>query len=321
MKPAWWPFFFIVHLFWSWLYVIVRLRSEGIGTIADLKEAVSERRILDVEVVAVVAILGLGPGLTTHIDGGSAFLGRAALAGARPAAVTPRDVQFPHARASQTSATSALPEPVVSAGRGTLSTLVVAFLLLPVVGSMFSNALYWPLRMARANAESRHALYPPSVAATIPPGLHGLRSLHDPAILSDGLRRSRNFAVAEKLRALSALPLSVRRHTALFIPQDQAAFWTSLTRPGACTFQPFVAPALASLAMVDGMPAYGCVVNRYYGLGSFLPRRRPQTAADAAPDVLCRRAATIRLDRVLVLRFDGPNQASTTTIECPRPRG
>jgi hypothetical protein len=73
VKPAWWPFFFVVHLFWSWVYALLRLRSEGIGTIADIREAVSENRIVDVEAVVVVALLGLGPGLVTHLDGGSAF--------------------------------------------------------------------------------------------------------------------------------------------------------------------------------------------------------------------------------------------------------
>ncbi|HVD61492.1 MAG TPA: hypothetical protein VNC11_11520, partial [Gemmatimonadaceae bacterium] len=73
VKPAWWPFFPFVHLFWSWLFVVLRLRLEGIGTLTDLKDAIEERRILDVECVAVVAILGLIPGLVIHIDGGSAF--------------------------------------------------------------------------------------------------------------------------------------------------------------------------------------------------------------------------------------------------------
>jgi hypothetical protein len=52
---------------------LLRLRSEGIGHLADIREAMSENRIVDVEAVVVVALLGLGPGLITHLDGGSAF--------------------------------------------------------------------------------------------------------------------------------------------------------------------------------------------------------------------------------------------------------
>jgi len=113
------------------------------------------------------------------------------------------------------------------------------------------------------------------------------------------------------------MPAAARRRTALFIPQDQAVFWRSLTRPGACTFQPLLATALSSIAMVDGMPPYGCKLSRYYGLGSYAPRTRPQTTADAEPALLCRRATAAGMDRVLVLTFDSTRRATTTTVQCP----
>jgi len=322
VQPAWWPFFIVVHLFWSWLYILVRLRSEGIGTLADLKEAASERRILDVEAVGLVAVLGLGPGLVTHINGGSAFyfsdvqrwlavgliLSRipmfmSALLGAPPA----RDARRSRRISSRLDAVS-------------VRTILLAFLALPIVGSIAANSLAWPLRMARANADTRHALYPAPVAVGIPQGLHGLPRLHDRAILDDGLRRSPNFAVADVLRRMSALPDSVRRRTALFIPQDQGVFWHSLTRPGACTFQSLVVPALASVAMVDGMPATGCTLSRYYGMGSFTPRTRPQSPADAEPAALCRRAVAAGMSQVLVLTFDSTRHANATMVQCRLPR-
>jgi hypothetical protein len=138
-------------------------------------------------------------------------------------------------------------------------------------------------------------------------------------MLDEGLRRSTNFVVADALRRLSELPDSMRRRTALFIPQDQTPYWESLTREGACTFQSFVAPALSSLAMIDGMAAYGCTLNRYYGLGSFAPRTRPQLKEDSKPAILCGRASAAGLDRVIVLTFDDFRAANETTIECPSP--
>ena len=150
----------------------------------------------------------------------------------------------------------------------------------------------------------------------IPQGLHGLVRLHDRATLTEGLRRSPNFAVAEALRGLSKLPVSVRSHTALFIPQSQTAFWESLKRPGACTFHSLLATALSAMAMVDGTPPYGCRVSRYYGFGQFAPRTRPQTVADTQPDLLCRRAAKAGMDRVIVLTFDGAGRALRTPVEC-----
>ena len=319
VPPQWWPFFVVTQIFWSWLYILLRLRAEGIGTLADLREAASERRITDVEVVAVVAILGLGPAFVMHIDGGSAFyfsdvqrwlavgfilsripeLSRAVFGEARPRVTAKRPPSL-GARLDNISVRS----------------VVFAFLLVPVIGSMLSNAVVWPIRMVRANAETRYALYPPSVAAGIPRGIHGLPRLTDHSLLDEGLRQSRNFVVADALRRLSSMPDSVRRRTALFIPQDQA-YWTTLPGEIECSFHSFVAPALASIAMIDGMPRFGCRLSRYYGFGSFEPRTRPQSPEDAAPATLCRRAVGLKMDRVIVLTFDSSRTSNATTIACP----
>jgi hypothetical protein len=58
-------------------------------------------------------------------------------------------------------------------------------------------------------------------------------------------------------------------------------------------------------------------LSRYYGFGSFTPRSRPQTVDDAQPSVLCRRAAGVGMDRVLVLTFDWSGRAVTTAVQCP----
>ncbi|MEO5579426.1 MAG: hypothetical protein ABIR58_02125, partial [Gemmatimonadaceae bacterium] len=104
--------------------------------------------------------------------------------------------------------------------------------------------------------------------------------------------------------------------TALFIPQSETLYWRILSRPGACTFAPFVAPALSGIAMIDGMPAFGCELSRYYGIGSYAPRARLQTAMDESPPVLCSRAALSGLDRVLVLRFGAPGGMQTRRLVC-----
>ncbi len=319
VRPAWWPFWPIVHLLWSWVYVAVRLRSEGVGTLADLKEAVAERRLLDVEAVALVALVGIAPGLLLHIDGGSAFyfsdvqrwLALGLILSRLPSLLAAVFGEPAPKRARRSASLLSKLDNV------SMKRVVIAFLMLPVVGSMLANSVAWPITMLRANAATRHALYPAEARAVTPLGLHGLLRLRDRTTLDEGLRRSPNFAVAEALRGLSRLPVSVRSHTALFIPQDQKAFWESLKRPGACTFHSLLAPALSAMAMVDGTPEYGCKVSRYYGFGQFPPRTRPQTVADTQPDVLCRRAIASGMDRVIVLTFDGAGRALETAVECP----
>jgi hypothetical protein len=130
------------------------------------------------------------------------------------------------------------------------------------------------------------------------------------------LQRLRITSFAHTLRDLSNLPDDERARTSLFIPQDQSRYWKSLTREGACTFEPFIATSFSEIAMIDGMPPYGCTVNRYYGLGSFAPRARPQLDQDSTQASLCARAGKWGLNRVIVLTFDS-TRASRNTISCP----
>ena len=198
-------------------------------------------------------------------------------------------------------------------------SVLIVFLLGPVVASMASNAVAWPLRMVRANIDTRRALYTASGSPTSSSGVGALFELRDRGVLQRGLRQSPNFALANALGRVASLPESVRRHTALFIPQDQATYWKSLSRSGECAFQSFVAPALASIVMIDGIPPYGCALGRYYGLGSFAPRLRQQSQDDAQPKTLCRRASDAGMNRVLMLTFDSVRSAKLATIPCEGP--
>src|ERR1019366_1040415 len=68
----WWPYFILLHLFWSWIYIAFRIREENVPTLSDLSQAVRQERLLDAEIVAVVAICGFLPGELITIHGGSA---------------------------------------------------------------------------------------------------------------------------------------------------------------------------------------------------------------------------------------------------------
>jgi hypothetical protein len=305
VPTGWWPVFFIVHLAWTWIYILVRLRQEGVRTLADMREALRDRRLVDVELVLVIAVAGLAPGLLLRIDGGSAFYFS--------------DVQRWLSIGLLISVAPVLSLRSLMFRGGSSIRVVPAMLALIAIASaiiLARNALIWPVRMARANVETRLALYPPEVAVRVPPGLHGFFDLRESAKLEAGLRASDRARVAEALRKLAALPESERRRTALFIPQSEAAYWEILARPGACTFTPLVAPALASMAMIDGMPPYGCTVSRYYGLGSFHPRTRMQNSADLEPSTLCAKARKSRLDKVLALHFDTSARMQVRAINC-----
>src|SRR6185503_19421922 len=69
---GWQQFFPLIHLLWTWVYVWFRVREENIRDFAALKTAARSGRIIDVEVLLVIAVLGFLPGEIISIHGGSA---------------------------------------------------------------------------------------------------------------------------------------------------------------------------------------------------------------------------------------------------------
>jgi hypothetical protein len=310
----WWPFFLLVHLLWVWVYVFVRLRSLELRTLGDVERAIRTRQIIDVEAVVVIGLVGLAPGLVLHIDGGSAFYFSDFQ---RWLALGLLLAILPVARAGAITFTADVRRELRLIDRlrhSGLRSAVLVFLLLPIALALLSNAVFWPLQMLRANADTRRALYPAEIANSIPAGIHGLPRLLDATLLSAGLQSSSRYVVVEKLTEIARTSPAVRRQTAVFIPQDDSSYWTMLSRRGACSFQSLVAPALAEVAMIDGMPAYGCPPSRYYGMGSFPPRTRPQSSSDTTDAALCNRARSWGFRQVLVLHFEQP---ATRTVSCP----
>jgi hypothetical protein len=288
VPPAWWPFFFLVHLFWSWFYVALRLRNQGITTLADLRAALRENRILDVEIVALIALAGVGPGLIIHIDGGSAFyfsdiqrwvsVGMI-IAGAGTLLHLPRVFQ----RGEEGFALT----------RVRVRTLLLALVALPMLVSMAMNFVHWTRRMLAMNAAT-------------------MQAVHD----AGGVERTKNYFVLSELQDIGRMPRSEKERTALFIPQAETEYWDLLERPGACSFSGHIAPAITGVAAVDGMPPHGCELSRYYGLGLFEKRTRPQMPQDTLPEVLCQRAARAGLVRVLTVHFDSTGRAAKRVDEC-----
>ena len=312
VPPPWWPFFLLIHLFWTWVYAVYRCRQENIRDVGDLWTAISEKRLLDVEIITGLALIGVIPGMIMHIDGGSAFYFS--------------DVQRWLAAASLLAWIASTRHRIWRASPATecgqfhigqlpARALLGALLIVPVAGSVFSNALYWPVVTVNQNVVVRNELYRRAGHPIGSGRMRDLVTLRDSAIIAAGLRASPNYTMVHTLENFQALPLRTRRHVAMFIPQDDIHFWNSLTRPGACTFQPFVVPALAGVALVDGMPAVGCELTKYYGLGSYTARTRAQTAADTTSDALCTRARAMGADTVVFMRFPG-DSAVRRDIAC-----
>jgi hypothetical protein len=298
----WWAFFVLAQLFWTILYVVLRLRQERAQTVGDVIRLARERRILDVEVLAVIAVAGILPGSIIHIDGGSAFYFS--------------DVQRWIALALLlTSAAALIPKFDWNRYSG-LAKIAIAFVLMPFVVSTLRNSVFWTTRMLKANVELRHSLYPPFERASIVPGIRSLPRLVDPVKLRAGLETSDNYNAIEGLLALNAIPLSDKERSVVFVPQKEKPYWNILKRPNACAFGGFVVPSLTGIAMIDGMPRPDCKLTPYYGLSLFERRTHPQTEDESMDAAVCQKAGRKGFERVIRLDFDDTGRMSQRVIVC-----
>ena len=73
VQEGWKPFFFFINFFWSWLFILLKLREKGIKTLGDLRAAYINNSILDIEIIAVLCIAGIAPGTFFALAAGATF--------------------------------------------------------------------------------------------------------------------------------------------------------------------------------------------------------------------------------------------------------
>jgi len=233
--PATWPLrtlgFLGLHFLWLWVFLAWRLWQSGVRSLRDLRVAWVRRSLLDVELVAVLALVAALPGLLLNIPGGSAYYFSdiqrwvactflLASLGQRPP-VRDRDAA-PEGKA--------LPAALVGVGHGARwGTLIAGGLALLLA----SSAVAGGTRLVRSIAETERIAQAP----------------HYP----------RAIQALTALRQVSGLPAAEKRRSLLYIPRSHTSFW-SLMSP---TTIPFVAPMLTGVAMVDGLPGEGRPTSGY----------------------------------------------------------
>jgi hypothetical protein len=307
-NPAWWPYFVLVHLFWSWLYIYLRLREEDVKTVGDVRQAALQGRITDVVVVAIVAIAGWAAGELIDIHGGSAvyfsdvqrWLSLALLVGALPRWLAQRSEV-----GSQRS---------FSVGGIRVSRMWLVAIAIPISITIILNTIRMPATALRANIALRRAFYSQAGANSSV----GVRSLADPGILSRGLKKSPDYELISTLRGLDRMPPTQKARTAVFIPQSFTGFWRIWPEPERCSFVPLIVPATSGLVLIDGMPPVDCDLTVQYGMTMYKRRTAPQQAADVTPPALCAKAKAKGFSRIVVVEGTDPAHVSWHGIDCAR---
>ena len=305
VTEGWQQFFPLINLMWSWIYVGARFWEDRIRTTRELSAAVRGGRMLDVELVLLIAILGFLPGEIVTIHGGSAVYFSDVQRWVALAFIISRlGIWARKWRAMREARGQKSPG---GGWRGVrLSTVLAVFIGAPFLLTLALNSMQWPVRVARANVALRT-----EIASKGGGGL-----ITDPGPLSRGVTRADYYPIVTALREIAQLPIEERRQSALFIPQSYRNYWGMFDSDERCTYVSFIAPALSGIAMVDGMPAFGCRVSEQYNMGSYPPRVRPQTEADVSEARLCARARSDGFSQVLVLAPDTRGIPRRRRIAC-----
>lgn len=126
------------------------------------------------------------------------------------------------------------------------------------------------------------------------------------------LETTKNYKIIKILQDLGNLPLSEKKKTLLFIPQSNRLYWDLDEK---CSINPFIAPALTGMAMIDGLPAADCK-TRYYGYESYQLRKEPQSSLDKTKETLCQKAIAKGFSQVIVIDVDPNHNILQSNLSC-----
>ncbi|HET6327221.1 MAG TPA: hypothetical protein VFG04_21245, partial [Planctomycetaceae bacterium] len=263
---TWWSYYWLFCYAWTLLFVALRLREEGVRTLAEVWSAFRDRKLLDVELVLIIAVLGSVPEILLRDYSSTHYFAddQQWLALGLTLAVVLRPMRFRVATTTQAADALTMPAQfrAVAAGsnagwlgRITLPQVLAALLGLFVVGTLVLNT---DVLVSGVAATSRRSLELPSTATSpLEAAWNGkfpdARQILDRqvAVVDERLRTDKNIIAL--LRGLDRLPLAEKRRTLLYIPKTNRQFWDLLHAPYSPKDGPFVAPALSGIAMLDGL--------------------------------------------------------------------
>jgi len=266
IKPSLWLFFIFFCCFWSISFITMRLWYEkSINNVSQLKYLFVNKQLIDVEIVILLCVVGLLPGILFHMPPFN-----------QPTSAT-SNVYF-----YDFQNWIALSFLLASIGKfsNLLNKKVQVILLIPVIfGGYFfvSNYIYHVNNLYSKELHlSKLIKNNPNYLST--PEGKILQLLH---------KVGRDMLLSETKKTL------------VFIPQSNTVFWQTKLLDG-CDAIPFLVPAITGMAMLDGLPPTYCKPPKGYGYDSyenFGVRTKPQT--NTKNKALCSKALDKGFSQIL----------------------
>jgi hypothetical protein len=298
----------VLHLlltwFWVLLYVFLRLASKGVAYLGDLKSAWKSKQILDVETLAVLALLGLAPCTVMDLGTSEFYL-----------------LDFQHWIALAFVLAGL---PLFLDRLGLRRTPGVSWDHTPlcwVVGVVFALALSYGLFWRYCDEMSKFAENALACRGAPPEDLWTYRNLpwqkklktlsriwrgRIPVVPGTGQGPDAGApccSVMSQLHQFERMPPERKRQTALFLPYTLGAYWGRVTTVSKAT----LAPCLTGLAMINGLPENPEVILGYGQTSYDYTKTRHLNPEKDSAEIL-RRAVSLGFSRVLVIEA-GPDGA------------
>ncbi len=286
IAPEWVPYFFVGFFIWTWLLLVLWARMHGVETLRALWAEIKVGSSIVVELAFVAVISGITPYLLIDFYSPAwkyftDFQG--VLAGLFVIAFWP---PFRLAELWQRARDGSL----------RLTTALLCGLTLTVCGHLLMTTLASSYRMLKRGCETRAVL----------------AGLQDTAWRQEvGQIEARRSAVSPRfanrvhlldcLVGLGGQSLEQRRGLALYIPKTNRTYWDMRQLGDGAT--PFIAPALASISMVDGLPEFADIGWARVGWG--YPQYKLPSGPEPPSENVARAVEKARADgfrELLVLR-------------------
>jgi hypothetical protein len=130
------------------------------------------------------------------------------------------------------------------------------------------------------------------------------------------VQKARHWPVMEALLTISNTPLSEKRQSAVYVPRSNSAYW-SLSHQ--CEVTPIIVPAIAAVAMIDGLPGPDCKTTGWaHHYSAYKALSAESEALGGFQEMqMCSHAKAKGFSRVIVLDQDQSGAIVTRKVPCP----
>lgn len=297
------PIWFVMFAFFLLVYMAMRLYDMKLRSWADWRTAWTSHRLIDVELLLIIMLCGLFPGMVLDIPtwtaGYFSDVQHWIAIGLLLAFISPF--------MSQHRLWGWIRSPrlhlINKMGIGVVVTIITLFLCI----FLLINITHMVANMVLTNVSIRQTIAQNQIP--IMPHFDGVFQPIPLSVVNEGDRRIHtNYITLIALRQLAQLPMAQKSNTLVYIPKENTAYWGWMP----CHIIPLAAPAITGIAMVEGNIQQGCPVEGYgYSLYEGINNLSQMTTTQ-----LCQTVKSLGFEQAIRLDTTTDMTLMATNITC-----